>query len=177
MWTVWGVMLATVALVPPAWSGDIYRWSDSSGNVHYSNIDGVDGGTKIEPAERARADDDDGDAEASTAPDTGAFSAQASLRRNALERDLRATDRRLRELDGRLASLARARGQNAAGSAATGGVGTGALDVRSDEEKTLATEREQLAQHATEVRADAARLRDEVTTRLGTTPAWWIDVR
>jgi|SRR5581483_1856438 len=172
----WGVVLATVAVVAPAWSSDIYRWTDSSGSIHYSNIDGADGGTKIAPAERAGGEDDD-ETEASTAPETDTFSAQASLRRNALERDLRATDRRLRELDGRLASLARARGRNAAGSAATGGVGTDAIDVRSEEEKALATEREQLARHAAEVRGDAARLRDEVTSRFGTTPAWWIDVR
>src|SRR5581483_10051757 len=110
----WGVVLATVAVVAPAWSSDIYRWTDSSGSIHYSNIDGADGGTKIAPAERAGGEDDD-ETEASTA-----------------------TDRRLRELDGRLASLARARGRNAAGSAATGGVGTDAIDVRSEEEKALA---------------------------------------
>ena len=32
-------------------------------------------------------------------------------------------------------------------------------------------------QHAVEVRNEAARLRQEVTARLGATPPWWIDIR
>src|SRR5207249_249212 len=67
----------------------------------------------------ARAEDD--------APgDAQAFSAGVSLRRNALERDLRATEKRLRDLDARLAALVRARKRN--GVAA--GAGTN-LDLRS----------------------------------------------
>src|SRR5207302_61671 len=38
-------------------------------------------------------------------------------------------------------------------------------------------EREQRAQHALEVKGVAVKLRDEVTARVGETPAWWIDVR
>ena len=49
--------------------------------------------------------------------------------------------------------------------------------MRSEEEKALAEEREQLAQHALEVKGVAVKLRDEVTARVGETPAWWIDVR
>ena len=79
-------------------------------------------------------------------------------------------------------TLARARSQHAQGSAATGGVGTPTaapqgIDLRSEEERNLATEREQLAQHAEQVRNDAARLCQEVTARLGATPPWWIDIR
>src|SRR5919201_580606 len=97
--------LALLALAAPGWSGDIYRWTDDAGHVHYSNMD----------AEGAGA----------TAPgDAVSFSADASLRRNALERDLRATQQRLREIDARLALLAQARTQHTQGSAATGGVGT-----------------------------------------------------
>jgi len=51
------------------------------------------------------------------------------------------------------------------------------IDLRSEEERTLATEREQLAQHADQVRNDAAKLREEVTARFGATPPWWIDLR
>jgi len=111
------------------------------------------------------------------ASDEEAFSASASLRRNALERDLRATEKRIGELDARIATLARAHGARADEARATSGVGTN-LDVRSEEEKTLSEERDKLVQHATEVRADAGRLRDEVTAHAGgTTPDWWIDVR
>ena len=37
--------------------------------------------------------------------------------------------------------------------------------------------REQLVQRADQVRSDAAKLREEVTARLGATPPWWIDLR
>ncbi|TMB20246.1 MAG: DUF4124 domain-containing protein [Deltaproteobacteria bacterium] len=182
--------LALLALATPGWSGDIYRWTDAAGDVHYSNMaaDGADaapvarGEPVAAPAERAPADPHDA-AEGTTAPtDADTFSAGASLRRSALERQLRATERRLREVDAGLATLARARSQHAQGSAATGGVGTPTaapqgIDLRSEEERNLATEREQLAQHAEQVRNDAARLCQEVTARLGATPPWWIDIR
>jgi len=190
--------LAFLALATPGWSGDIYRWTDGAGNVHYSNMsaEGDDAAAVARdapvapPEEEASAGldgatDDTADEAAggTTAPaDPGAFSTDASLRRSALERDLGATQRRLHEVDARLAALARARGQHAQGSAATGGVATPTaapegIDLRSEEERTLATEREQLAQHADQVRDEAAKLRREVTARLGTTPPWWIDLR
>jgi len=190
--------LALLALATPGWAGDIYRWTDGAGNVHFSNTDaeGDDAAAVAReapvapPDEEAPAsldgatDDTADDAGRGTAApaDPGAFSTDASLRRNALERDLRATQQRLHEVDARLAALARARGQHAQGSAATGGVATPTaapegIDLRSEEERTLATEREQLAQHADQVRDEAAKLRQEVTARLGTTPPWWIDLR
>ena len=185
--------LALLALAAPGWSGDIYRWTDDAGHVHYSNMDaeGADAAPVAReappapPAEEARRVDgetDDG-ADGATAPrDAASFSADASLRRNALERDLRATQQRLREIDARLAVLAQARTQHTQGSAATGGVGTptvapAGVDLRSEEERTLATEREQVAQHAEQVRDQAAKLREEVTARLGTTPPWWVELR
>ena len=186
--------LALLALATPGWAADIYRWTDGAGNVHYSNMDaeGDDAASVARdapvapPEEEASASLDGATDEAAggtVAPaDPGAFSTDASLRRNALERDLRATQQRLHEVDARLAALARARGQHAQGSAATGGVATPTaapegIDLRSEEERTLATEREQLAQHADQVRDQAAKLREEVTARLGATPPWWIDLR
>ena len=183
--------LALLALSAPGWSSDIYRWTDGAGNVHYSNMDaeGDDAAAvahepAAEEAPAALTDDTTDDAADRTAArgESDTFSATASLRRNALERDLRATARHLHEIDARLATLARARGQHAQGSVATGGVAapTAApegIDLRSDEERTLATEREQLVQHADQVRSDAAKLREEVTARLGATPPWWIDLR
>jgi len=183
--------LALFALSAPGWTSDIYRWTDGAGNVHYSNMDaeGDDAAAvahepAAEEAPAALTDDTTDDAADRTAArgESDTFSATASLRRNALERDLRATARHLHEIDARLATLARARGQHAQGSVATGGVAapTAApegIDLRSDEERTLATEREQLVQHADQVRSDAAKLREEVTARLGATPPWWIDLR
>ena len=186
--------LAFLALATPGWSGDIYRWTDGAGNVHYSNMSAEGGDAAAvardapvaPPEEEASAGldgaTDEAAGETTTPADPGAFSTNASLRRSALERDLGATQRRLHEVDARLAALARARGQHAQGSAATGGVATPTaapegIDLRSEEERTLATEREQLAQHADEIRNDAAKLREEVTARFGATPPWWIDLR
>jgi hypothetical protein len=180
--------LALLALAVPGWSGDIYRWTDSAGSVHYSNmnIDGPDA-TAVAPGAPASSRDTARIDSAATRGDDAAtgddvFSNGASLRRNAMERDLRATTRRLREVDARLATLARARSERTRGSDATGGVGAPAsapegIDLRSEEERTLGTEREQLAQHVAQVRKDAADLREEVTAHLGGTPPWWVDIR
>src|SRR5689334_822229 len=145
---VW-LTVGVLALALPAWSSDIYRWTDGAGGSAGEDRD----------------------------PDADAYSASASLRRNALERDLRATEKRVRDLDAQLTKLARARGERSDAAKATSGVGTN-LDVRSEEEKALVTEKEQLAQHAVQVRSDAAQLRQEVTQHTGgATPDWWVDIR
>jgi hypothetical protein len=180
--------LATLSL--PAWAEDIYRWQDGSGRVVYSNSP-IDGATRIPgvaapapaaapTADAAAASGDDGAAarpRPGTDEEVAAFSTSASLRRTQLERDLRDTERRLRTIDAELDRLADARTRHAGGSAATGGVGTVAVDLRSDEERTLGEERDALAQHAAELRSHAAELREEVAQALGGTPAWWTDVR
>jgi len=112
-----------------------------------------------------------------SADETAAYSTDVSTRRSRLERELRGTQNRLREIDGRLTALERARLKNSRGSDATGGVAALAHDVLSPEEATLAEERDELAQRAVEVRNDAAHLRQEVEARLGTVPAWWTDLR
>ena len=182
---------AVLALVSaPGWSDEIYHWTDGHGGVHFSNTptagvpwtrlsDGqpaVAGATPGVPPAPPTAAAGQPDADAGQ-PSNETFSADVSLRRNALERDLRASRKRLKDIDGRLATLARARNQHAGGSAATGGVGTLALDLRSDEERALAAEREQLSQHVDETRNDGVKLRDEITARLGETPAWWNELR
>jgi len=183
--TALGLMLFAVPV--PGWTDDIYHWVDRAGNVHYSNTSGGAGASSdsmpSEPEATTGEAGDGGDAAAgdvasapAAADAADAFSSSASLRRYALERDLRATDGQIRELDSRLAILARARAQNQQGSAATGGVAT-AADVRSEEEKTIAAQRDELTKHKDEVRADYGKLRDEVTSRLGTLPEWWIEVR
>jgi hypothetical protein len=170
-----GLMVGLLALAAPAWADEIERWIDAAGNVHYTNAPGPRTGDESDATAAPAAH---GDAAAvGTDSDADTYSTSASLRRNALERDLRATEKKIRDIDAKLATLARVRGQHAKGSAATGGVGTVTVDVRSEEEKALETEREPLAQHAVEVRNEAARLRQEVTARLGATPPWWIDIR
>jgi hypothetical protein len=162
--------LGMVALAGVGRAEEIYRWTDAAGGVHYSNMPTV-GAHRVHASPETAAD------AATSADDEAAFSTATSLRRNALQRDLRATDTRLRAIDRRLATLARARGRLAAGSPATGGVGTLAAQVESEEEHALKGEREQLAQHADELRSAASKLREEVSARFGSTPAWWTDVR
>jgi len=158
--------LGLVLLAGSARADEIYRSTDGTGRPVFSN------GPRTGDARR--------DVAPATAPateDAETFSTSASLRRQALERDLRTAERRLRDLDTQLAALGRARTRNAGGSEATGGVRAAAAGVRSEEEQSLGAEREQLAQHVADVRAAYAKLREEVTARLGATPSWWIELR
>jgi hypothetical protein len=178
-------MVATLALVVTtgARADDIYRWTDHGGSVHYSNSPSSAPSTATresapsshEPV--ASASDRKANADTATGEDADAFFASASLKRNALERDFRATRKEMQDIDGKLATLKRAREQHAQGSDATGGVGAN-LQVQSEEERTLAARREELTKHATEIQTEAGQLRTDVTAHAGgTTPAWWIDVR
>ena len=176
MRTVVAVGVSLTVLAGSGWADEIYRWTDAAG-VHYSNTPTAGGTPTAVAGYDAPAEAAPGDAAKRPPDDGGTFSTDASLRRNALERDARTTERRLRELDAKLATLGRARTANAAGSAATGGVAALAGDVRSDEEKALAEQRAQVAQHGDDVRTEYAKLRDEVTTKLGSTPPWWNDLR
>ena len=177
-----GSMTLVLGLVSGARADDVFRWRDGGGGLHFSNV----------PATGSEAmgmdTDDPGSGATASAREPGmgepaggeadsAFSTSASLRRQQLERDLRDTKRRLRALDDQIGSLARVRTQNAAGSAATGGVRTNATEARADEEKSLTAQREQLQAHEIEVRGAYTQLRDEVTTRLGGVPDWWIEAR
>jgi len=159
--------LGLVLLAGAARAEDIYRSTDGAGRPVFSNGPRESGDAERDVVRPAAPRDEEADT----------FSTSASLRRQALERDFRTAERRLRELDSQLGALSRARTRNAGGNEATGGVRAAAADVRSDEEKALATEREQLAQHVVEVRGTYTKLREEVTARLGSTPSWWIELR
>ena len=204
------IALASVALVAPAWSQDVYRWQDSSGQVHYSDTSAGSPGTArltdqplpyaatppdaetpnapadaargVPAADAPRADDElDAGEGAPKGPvpedQVAGVSTSASLRRNELERDMRATGKRIDAINSQLRALAAERTRFAAGNDATGGVRTNAADVRSDEERALEAERQELSQHAVEIRSAAVKLREETTTQLGSTPDWWVDVR
>lgn len=189
MRTVGWMALGLLVFAPAIRADEIYRWTDRAGGVHFSNTPTVGADPTGVPAEPPDADNSSAaahgepDQDIPPAADTGpsdedrAYFASASLRRNALERELRATDKQLRALDERLSDMARLRTRNAAGSVATGGVGTSAGSFRSEEERLVATEREQIEKRADELRAEGSKLREELTTRTGSTPSWWIDLR
>src|SRR5262245_36998164 len=140
------MMRTTVVMIALVWAvgvqaAEVFEWTDGDGKRHYSNVPAASAERKpidIEqgmattrlPEEESRKGEA-GTAAAGSSSEQAAFSADASLRRQAMERDLRQTEKKLRELDGRLSELARARTAHAAGSDATGGVKTAAADVRS----------------------------------------------
>ena len=182
------MVVGLLLLATPVRANEIYRWTDRAGRVHYTNTPTV-GAEPTEMDEAAgeperRNTEARGEGAGEVAPEeTGpsdedrAYFASVSLKRNALERELRTVDKRLRALDARLADMARLRTRHQAASAATGGVGTMASAVRSDEERVLAAERGEIERRAGEVRAEASKLREELTARIGSTPTWWVDVR
>ena len=193
MRSVCSALLMVVALTGSTLADEMYRWKDSSGGLHFENVptperrsrgDGAEVPTGDivadqggEPADPSLYDSgDEAKRKKMTADEQETFSTDISSRRSQLERDLRGTESRIRQIDGQLATLARARTKNARGSEATGGVAAPA-NILSPEEDSLVDERDELAQHAVDVRNDAAELRQEVEARLGTVPAWWTDIR
>jgi hypothetical protein len=193
MRSIVGVLVVIVVLAGTSTAEDIYRWKDPTGGLHFQNVP--------TPGQRSVLLDDSGSAGSESSDTTGVamsdggetgetpkrkkltpeqeedFSTEVSMRRATLEKELRGTEKRLRDVDGRLATLQRARLKNVNGSAATGGVGAPAYNVLSPEEEALVEERDELAQRAVEVRNDAVHLRQEVEARLGSVPAWWTDLR
>jgi hypothetical protein len=187
MWRIGVVALALLAWTVPGWADEIYRWTDGSGAVHFSNTPvGVGEPEKVTIEGKASfgqggESNADGvpasEAAHERAPDADRFSTQASIRRRGLERNLKTTNQRLQEIDARLAELAEARTRHSAGLAITGGLGTNAANYLSEEEKQLGEERKQLASQAAELRSDGQKLRNEVVSREGGAPSWWRDVR
>lgn len=184
-WIGSSVALWVVVAVAPARANDIYTWRDQHGISHYSNAP-VPGAKHVDfyDAEIAPAAKDaavapvsvptgDGAAAATTAAaaisddERASFSNGASLRRQALERNYRGAQLRMRELDRALADLARFRVQHAR-------EGTNAAGYQSDEEKSLAGEKAGLERDLEQSRRDYATLEGEVTARLGGMPDWWI---
>jgi hypothetical protein len=164
-----GILLACTV---PAWAEEIYHWKDAEGQAHYTNSPGDSiGSPSMVPRDEGETPAGGAGAVAPAPVDDPEFSTSASLRRNSLERELHATDRRLHELDGRIETLARARAARGVPAAA------GNLDLRSEEEKALAAERDQVVDHQRNLQSDYAKLREEVTNRLGSTPDWWVEVR
>lgn len=176
-------VLALGAFGTPVRAGEIFTWTDKSGAVHYSNTV-APGGQRVvmtdsDSTPSAAPATPAGEQQAATgasADDAGTFSTQASLQRTSIERGLRDVERRLAALDARLAGDARLRADRARGSVETGGVG-GDPTVESDDEKRLREQRKELADRHAALQGDYAKLRTAVTTRLGETPAWWIDYR
>ena len=158
---------------------DIYQWRDRAGNVHFSNVPTSQSeptGLRDDPSDAPQETGGPEGGEAAAPSDEDlAYASDASNRRSALERQLRGAERQLKDIDAKLAALARARTRNAQGSAATGGVGTQAAGAQSDEELALAEERVKAAKQVEALKGSYGQLHDEVTAHMGSTPDWWIN--
>jgi len=169
-------ILLGAASVAPA--QEIYQWRDKAGNAHFSNVPTAESApTGLRDEAQELAPDAGGDAAAAPSEEDIAYSSDASNRRSALERQLRSAERQVKDIDAKLAALARARTRNAQGSAATGGIGTSAAGAQSDEEAALAEERVRAVKQVETLRGSYTQLHDEVTAHMGSTPDWWINVR
>lgn len=191
----WIVAWMVLGVVGPTFAGEvIYRWVDTKGGVHFSNVPSpgareTDLAVADEPgmpdalpvgrpegegqvAEPAHGDE----AVAAAQRDVTEVSSQSSLRRQQLEREIKQSDQQLKDIDGQLQKMAQLRTRFAKGSDMTGGVATNAESARSPEEKQLVEQREQIAQQSAALRTQYSKLRDEVTAQLGGVPDWWIDV-
>ncbi len=194
----WMVPVGVLGFVAPTLAGEvIYRWVDTGGGVHFSNVPspgaretdlavadepGSPEGMPVGPpegegqiAERSHGDGDSAPGPAGQR-DATEVSAQSSLRRQQLEREIKQSDQQLKDIDSQLQKMAQLRSRFAKGTAMTGGVATNADSARSPEEKQLAEQREQVAQQSAALRTQYGKLRDEVTAQLGGVPDWWIDV-
>src|SRR2546426_5893709 len=112
------VMVAVLACGVGAQAAEVFQWTDQEGKRHYSNVPAASAERKAIDVEQGVAKTRMPDEETTTAEAPGrgrsaeelaAFSTSTSLRRQALERDLRQTERQLADRNRRLAAWESAR--------------------------------------------------------------------
>jgi len=175
--------MLVLGLAAGAAAGDIYRWTDGKGQLHFSNVPagtaeqgGLVSEEQAPPVDTASATRDPEGAAAEETPQQADASSQASLRRQEIEREFRQTKAEVQEIDRQLAEMARLRTRFAKGTEATGGLGTRAENVRTPEEEQLIAKRAQLTKHADELKGQYDDLHADVTRTFGSTPDWWVDL-
>lgn len=147
----------------------VYRWTDHSGHLHFSNVPapgaeatGIvsDEELPVTPAGTPdQPDDGTAPSPARAQPEAAAEeSPHVAVERQDLEHQIRDAERQLQALDTRLDDLARIRTRFSKGSPVGGGFATNAANVQSDEEKGLAKERDALQAGVNQMRADHAKL-------------------
>jgi hypothetical protein len=185
--TLIGIVLcgATIVCSASEAAADFYRWVDSKGVEHFSNVPTdlpagrgvaripVEPG-KVADEEAAAADEGaaarenaaaggagDGAAAGTAGSTVGRTRAEASLARDSLEKEYRKVTARIDAIDKELKELATARTRWAHGeNPATGDTpATGAADVLSPEEEGLAKERGDLEQQAKDMKKSMADLK------------------
>ena len=169
-----------LAAAASAVEDQVYRWTDRAGQMHFSNVpapgaeptgivsdedlpvtphtpEGAPTDTAPQPPVPAQQQSDG-------APGGDeSESAQASLERRRLERQIKDADQQLRALDAQMAELATVRTQHARGGPVAGGLATNAASFQSDEEKALARQRDSIRDNAAHLRAEHSKLSDQTT--------------
>jgi hypothetical protein len=172
---------ATIVCRAPEAAADFYRWVDSKGVEHFSNVptdlpaDRDVARIPVEPAAVAgeEAGAEEGAAAEGAAAEEGAAAgaagsaaastrAEAALARDSVEKEYRKLTARIDAIDKELKELAAARTRWAKGeNPATGDTpATGAPDVLSPEEEELEKERGDLEQQAKDMKKAMAELRE-----------------
>jgi DNA repair exonuclease SbcCD ATPase subunit len=156
----------------------IVRWTDEHGRLHFSNL---------APAEETPAEEHPApELSREAAPVvTGtplphanlsdeAFSTEASRTRAKLKRDLADAERRVRELDEKIADLRQKRAAAIQDAITRLGSVSAPEDVPSQQELELQKEKEAVEKRIEEVRKRYAELHDEAVARRGGEPPWWL---
>ncbi len=144
-------VLAATVLAAPAHADDVYSWKDQRGVTTFSNA-------PTQGAQQAdiRWEDSPAPDDVAPASATSELTPDESIRKDDLQRELKALDQQVKSLDGRLAELAAARTSHARGLAITGGLGTNAGRYLSPEEESLGAEREKLVDQVEKLRDEIA---------------------
>ena len=151
----------------------VYRWADRGGHMHFSNVPspgaeatGIVSKEELpvtpptSPGQPANAASPHG------VPQDGSNagsadreeSPHAAVQRQELERQIKDAERQLHALDARLGDLAATRTRFAKGAPVGGGLATNAGGALSDEEKSLAHQRDSLKAGVEKMRADIGKL-------------------
>ncbi|HSD11851.1 MAG TPA: DUF4124 domain-containing protein [Candidatus Binatia bacterium] len=170
----------------------VYKWTDKSGQVHFSNVSpggetapeetggGIEAEAQPPPAETtAQAGPEAAPPAAgssSSAISEEAFSANASVTRMRLKRELAQAKQQSQEIAGRLDALKK---ENQAASQ----VGIemlqrayGPKENAFAEEESLLKEKQKADKRIEEIRKQYADLHDEAVKRFGHEPGWWLPI-
>jgi Domain of unknown function (DUF4124) len=183
----------------PVIAQKVYKWTDKDGRVHFSNVSpGSDAASEnapavqgIEsksgeapppaaaPAETAQAGPEaaaPAESSSSAAISEEAFSANATMTRLRLKRELAAAKQQSQEVADKLAALKKQE-------QAANQVGIemlqrayGPKQNQFGEEETLLKQKQKADQRVEDIRKQYAELHDEAVKRLGHEPGWWLPI-
>lgn len=163
------ILAAVVLTTAQAARGEedqVYRWADRGGHLHFSNVPspgseatGIVSNEEL-PVTPPAPPGQPGATQGGSNPGSPDHeeSPHAAVQRQDLERQIKDAERQLHALDARLGDLAAVRTRFAKGTPVGGGLPSNAGGVLSDEEKSLAQQRDSLKAGVERMRADMGKL-------------------